>query len=59
MKSNTSERIEEIRKRIKTGDYKDAAEKHELHKQRWLLQKMLDGIILPNMSMSESNLTSE
>ena len=37
-------KIEELRTRIKDGDYKDLNEKHELDKQRWLLKKQLAAI---------------
>ena len=37
----TKAEIEALRQRIKGGDYKDPAEKHELEKQRWLLKKYL------------------
>ena len=59
MNQTASERIEEIRNRIRTGDYQDTAEKHELHKQRWLLQKELDGVIVPAISFSDDDQRSE
>ena len=59
MKQEIVNQIEEIRSRIRSGDYSNPEEKHELHTKRWMLQKQLDGITVPPLTMPEAKSVQE
>ncbi len=59
MKQDIVNQIEEIRSRIRSGDYSSPEEKHELHTNRWMLQKQLDGITVPPLTIPDAKSARE